>query len=787
MNNIESTGHVTGKSVYLDDIPLFKGTLHAAVFCSPVAHGMIVHLDLSEAQALDGIERIITSKDIPGRNQIGGIIEDETLFAENEVHFQGQPVALVVARNELTARRALSLINIKIEESEAVFDPRAAKEKGLLLIPARTFRTGDLAGAWSKCEYIFEGKVESGGQEHLYIETQGSYAYPADNNTIRIHSSTQGPTVVQKTVSKVLGIPMNRIEVDVSRIGGGFGGKEDQASGFAAMVALASFLMNKPVKLSLHRLDDFRITGKRHPYSSDFRIGLSGDLKILAYQATLYQNGGAASDLSPAIMERTLFHSTNAYFIPNTVVTVYSCKTNLPPNTAFRGFGAPQGIFVIESAIAKAASELNIPARVIQERNFLAENDEFQYGQTAKDVNIRNCYQTVDKLYDLKRIEKAIEDFNNSNTLVKKGMAVMPVCFGISFTKTPMNQARALVHIYQDGSVGISTGAVEMGQGVNTKLAQIASATLSINLNRIKLEPTNTTRIANTSPTAASSGADLNGNALLLACKALINRLKTTAASVLDCDTDEIIIHDEIVFRHGKKTDLSWERLVETAFLDRVCLSENAHYATPVIHFDKTKEKGHPFTYHVYGTAVLTVTLDCLRGTYHFDSVQIVHDFGNSINPSLDMGQIEGGVVQGIGWMTMEEVIFNEKGKLLSDRLSNYKVPDIYSVPLVLECHALPTTGPELAILKSKATGEPPFMYGIGAFFAIQNAIKAFNPDYAIEFDAPLTPEKVLMRLYNSKLISSNHHEDIEVEGQTPEAGSRKSGVGSPSSLIQST
>jgi xanthine dehydrogenase large subunit len=750
MSNIDSIGHVTGKSVYLDDIPVQKGTLYAVVFGSPVAHGKIIHIDFSEAQALHGIERIITCKDIPGKNQIGGIIEDEPLFAEHDVHFQGQPIALIVAKDKHNARKALKLIDIEIEELEPVIDPRIAQQKGLLLIPPRTFRTGDIEGTWAKCDYIFEGMVESGGQEHLYIETQGAYAYPDDNGSIMIHSSTQGPTAVQKTAARVLGIPMNRIEVDVARIGGGFGGKEDQATGFATMVALASYLMNKPVKISLHRVDDMRMTGKRHPYSSDFRIGLSKEYKILAFQTTMYQNGGAAADLSPAIMERTLFHSTNAYFIPNSEVTVYSCKTNLPPNTAFRGFGAPQGMFLIESAIAKAASELNIPARVIQRINFLKENDEFQYGQIAKKVNINSCYQTVDKLYDIEIFEKEINDFNSKNTLIKRGMAVMPVCFGVSFTKTPMNQARALVHIYQDGSVGISTGAIEMGQGVNTKMAQVASRIFSINIKRIKLESTNTTRVANTSPTAASSGADLNGNALLIACNGLLKRLKSTAADMLDCNADEISFQNEVVFKREQNTDILWGKLIETAFLNRVCLTENGHYATPVIHFDKTRAKGHPFAYHVYGTALITVTLDCLRGTYEIDNVLIVHDFGNSINPAIDKGQVEGGVVQGIGWMTMEELVFNKDGRLLSNNLSTYKVPDIYSVPKVLECHALETEGPQLAILKSKAIGEPPFMYGIGAFFAIQNAIKAFNPGYKIEFDAPLTPEKVLMRLYNA-------------------------------------
>lgn len=748
MNSIDSIGHVTGKSVYLDDIPVRKGTLYAAIYGSPAAHGKIIRIDYSGAQALPGIERIITWKDIPGRNQIGGIIEDESLFAEHEVHYQGQPIALIIAKDNLTARKALKLIDIKIEESEIITDPRIAHKKGLLLIPSRTFRKGDIANAWAGCEYIFEGKVESGGQEHLYLETHGAYAFPTENGSIKIHSSTQGPTIVQKTAARVLGINMNRIEVDVTRLGGGFGGKEDQASGFASMVALASYLTGKPVKLSLQRTDDMIMTGKRHPYSSDFRIGLTKDFKIEAYQVTMFQNGGAAADLSPAIMERTLFHSTNGYYIPNTEITVHSCKTNLPPNTAFRGFGSPQGMFVIESAISKAAGELNIPARLIQEKNLLNENDEFQYGQIAKNVNIRECYQVADKLYNMEKIEREINSFNKKSTQFKKGMAVMPVCFGVSFTKTPMNQARALVHIYQDGSVGISTGAVEMGQGVNTKMAQIASRVFSVYIERIKLESTNTSKVANTSPTAASSGADLNGNALLMACNGLLKRLKTTAGDMLGCTADEISLQDEVVCKNGEKTQILWEKLVETAFLNRICLTENGHYATPVIHFDKTREKGHPFTYHVYGAAIVTITLDCIRGSYEVDNVLIVHDFGNSVNPAIDMGQVEGGVVQGIGWMTMEEIIFNKEGKLLTDNLSTYKIPDIYSAPKVLNCHALETVGPELAIFKSKAIGEPPFLYGIGAFFAIQNAIRAFNPDYKIEFDAPLTPEKVLMRLY---------------------------------------
>jgi xanthine dehydrogenase large subunit len=751
MKNIDTIGHVTGKSVYLDDIPTISGTLHAAIVGSAIAHGRIVKVDLEEALKLDGVEKIIKYSDIPGENQIGGIIEDETLLAEHEVHYQGQPIAVVVAQTERIARKAAQLVRIDYEEHEPVTDPRVAKEKGLLLIPPRTFSMGNTNDAWSKCKYIVEDRVEIGGQEHLYIETQGAYAYPVEGGYIKVHSSTQGPTAVQKTVARVLGLPMNLIEVDVVRLGGGFGGKEDQASGFAAMAALAAHITGKPVKLVLPRHDDMRMTGKRHPYSGDFKIGLADDLKILAFETTLYQNGGAAADLSPAIMERTLFHSTGSYFIPNTRVTVYSCKTNLPPNTAFRGFGGPQGMFVIESAIAKAAETIGVNAIEIQRANLLNENDEFQYGQKAESVNAHKCFTLASEKFNLDNLSKSIESYNLNNRYSKRGLAVMPLCFGISFTNTSMNQARALVHIYQDGSVAVSTGAIEMGQGVNTKLAQVASILLGIDISRVKIHSTNTTRVANTSPTAASSGADLNGNALRIAIASLKKRLLKVASEILECSENELNIDNETVTRNGKPTPLKWNELVRKAHLKRIALTENGHYATPVIYFDKTKEKGHPFAYHVYGTGIVTVTLDCIRGTYTVDDVYIVHDFGNSINPLIDLGQVEGAVVQGIGWVTLEELAFDPKGRLQSNSLSTYKVPDIHFAPKSIQCIPLPTTGPDLAVLRSKAIGEPPFMYGIAAYFAIQNAIKAFNPKHNFKFDSPLTPEKVLMQLYRGE------------------------------------
>ncbi|WP_281980183.1 xanthine dehydrogenase molybdopterin binding subunit [Tenacibaculum mesophilum] len=748
MKNIDSFTHVRGKSLFVDDLMLRQDTLFGLVFDSPKAHGKIKSVDYSKAEALEGVIKIFTYKDVLGENQIGGIIPDEPLWAEDEVHFWGQPIAFIVAKSEAIAKKARALITIDIEELPVITTAKEAKEKGSFINAPRSFNLGNTQNAFTECEYVFEGETFSNGQEHLYLETQGCYAVPQENGNIKITSSTQGPTAVQKTAAKVLGIPMHKIEVDVIRLGGGFGGKEDQATPWAVMAAVAVQHLNRPVKYMLNRHDDLRMTGKRHPYSSFYKIGLTKDLKIKAFEAEFLQNSGAAADLSPAIAERTLFHATNSYFVPNVHTTVYSCKTNLPPNTAFRGFGGPQGMFVIESAIADTADKIGINKRKIQEVNLLAENDEFSYGQIATEVQAQNSWFSAKEQYQLEQLEQEVADFNNKNDRYKKGISLMPIAFGISFTNTPMNHARALVHIYQDGSVGVSTGAVEMGQSVNTKILQVAQSVLGISPDKVKLETTNTTRVANTSPSAASSTADLNGKATEMACNSLIQRLTEVAADMLSTKKENISFQEDAVFVSDKKSDLIWEALIAEAMLRRVALSENAHYATPVIHFDKTKEKGHPFAYHVYGTAITTVTVDCIRGNYEIDSVKIVHDFGKSMNMGIDLGQVEGALAQGIGWMTMEEIAYNNDGRLLSNTLSTYKVPDIFSAPKTIETIPLKTEGNQMAIKKSKAVGEPPLMYGIGAYFAIQQAVKAFNPNYKLKFHAPFTPEKVLMGLY---------------------------------------
>jgi xanthine dehydrogenase large subunit len=752
MKNVDSKSHVRGESVYLDDIPLIQGTLYACVYDSPVAHGVLKKVETEEAEKSEGVVKIILPKDLIGENQIGGILPDEPLLAETEVHFQGMPIAIVLAETEEQARVAAKKIKAEIEPLEVVTDPRAACAKGDLIVPPKHFKLGDAGKAFRNCEHVFQGRADVNGQEHLYIETQGAYTVPTEQGGMRVYSSTQGPTAVQRCVSRVTALPMNLVEVDVTRLGGGFGGKEDQANAWAAVCAVGTQLTKRPVKYALHRMEDMRMTGKRHPYSADYKIGLDKNLKIVAYEAVFYQNAGASADLSPPVLERTLFHCTNAYFVPNVAATAYCCRTNLPPNTAFRGFGGPQGMFVIESAIAHAAEQLGVSASEIQRKNLINNGDEFPYGQKAESEAVASWTQ-ADAKYDFAGLQKETDEFNKQNKFVKKGLALMPICFGISFTKTPMNQARSLVHVYTDGSVAVSTGAVEMGQGVNTKIAQVASTVFSLPITRVRVHPTNTLRIANTSPTAASAAADLNGRATEIACQTILKRLKDVAKDLVEAQSaEDVSIENGFVFRKGESTNLDWLTLVNEAHLQRVNLSEHAHYATAGINFDWSVAKGHPFAYHVYGTGIVGVTVDCLRGIYEVDFVKACHDFGSSMNTSVDYGQIEGGIVQGIGWMTMEEVFYDAEGKLRSNALSTYKIPDVYSAPKRIDILPLETERENPAIFNSKAVGEPPLMYGIGAYFAIRNAVRAFNSQNSPAFDAPFTPERVLMNLYSEAL-----------------------------------
>ena len=758
MNNYDSIRHVKGESLFLDDLSIPSSTLHGAVYSSPIAHGKINSINFEDAKNSEGVVAIFTYKDIPGENQIGGIIQDEKLFADNEVEFIGEPIAFIVARTQAQARAAVKKVKADIEPLEVITDPKEAFKKNSLIVKTpKVYQNGNIEDAWEKCDVIVEDTVESGGQEHLYLETQAAVTFPAEGNGIKIISSTQSPTTVQRIASRVLNLPAHSIESEVVRLGGGFGGKEDQATAWAVMTALAAYKLKKPVKLILARHDDMRLTGKRHPYVSDYKIGLSKEGKILAYEVTYYQNSGAAADLSTAILDRTLSHSTNSYFIPNVKATGWCCKTNLAPNTAFRGFGGPQGMFVIESAIHKASKELGLDVHRIQSVNLFNEGEEFPFGQKTENCKARVCFDTLNKKMDIEKVKKETEDFNSENKLFKKGFALMPICFGISFTNTMLNQASSLVHVYNDGSVGVSTGAVEMGQGVNMKIRQIAASVFGIDVSNIKSETTNTTRNANTSATAASSGADMNGNATLIACRNILERLVKfyKAKNNLE-ETDIVEVQYEKLYLNGIEREETWKELVLQAYMNRIDLSEHAFYATPEIFFDTKTNKGKPFAYHVYGTALITAKVDCLRGTYEIENVYAVHDFGQSINKVIDRSQAEGALMQGIGWMTMEEILHDKDGKLLTSTLSAYKVPDINFTPKVLEIDFLENSFNKSGPLNSKAIGEPPFMYGIAAYFALRNAVEAFNKNAEFSYTSPLTPERVLMNLYKGKPLNKS-------------------------------
>ena len=632
---------------------------------------------------LHALADICIEKDIPNKNQIGGIIQDETLLAENEVHFIGEPIALILATSASVAKDASKLIEIEFEPLEVITNSREAFKKNSLIVPPIVFSSGNVEETWRLCDLVVEGTVESGGQEHLYLETQGAISIPIEENKIKIISSTQSPTAVQRQASNVLGIPMHQIEVDVLRLGGAFGGKEDQATVWGVLTALAAFKLKKPIRLVLSREDDLRMTGKRHPYSSDYKIGLSKENKILAYEVTYFQNAGAVADLSTAVLERTLFHATNSYYIPNVKATGISCKTNIHPNTAFRGFGGPQGMFVIEAAIEKAATIRGMKANIIQKTNLLEDNKHFYFGQKVSNSQAISSWNSAEEKFNSKNLIAEIDEFNKNNKLLKKGISFMPICFGISFTSSFLNQASALVHVYTDGSVGISTAAVEMGQGVNAKIATAAAKTFSISIDKIKVESTNTTRVANTSPTAASSAADMNGNATVLACTSILNRLINFVKSELKTNaSDKIQIIDEVVYVNSSPTQLDWKNLIGKAYINRISLSEQSFYATPEIYFDRKTNQGSPFAYHVYGTAITTATLDVVRGTYVFDSVKIVHDFGKSLNTNIDIGQVEGALVQGIGWMTMEEIKYSDEGRLLANALSTKIDAELVELPL---------------------------------------------------------------------------------------------------------
>ena len=752
--NTDSIPHVTGTTLYIDDLPEASTLLHAVPLLSPTAHGTYSGLDVSEALAVHPSVRILTAQDVPGNNELGMVMDDEPLFAEHEWHYQGEVLALVLAETKSLARKALSKITItNIKELPTITDPREAYAQGMVILKPRIQQCGNTEQAWTDCDIVITGRVDSGGQEHVYLEMQGAIAVPEDSGGVRLISGTQSPSLVQQVVARILGLPMHKIEIETRRLGGAFGGKEEQANAWAALAALGAYVTKRPVKIYLNRRDDLQATGKRHPYSSDFTIGLSKDGTIRAFEAVYYQNSGAATDLSPAIIPRTLFHACGAYHIPNVKVTGIMCRTNLVPFTAFRGFGGPQGFFVIEAAIEAAAAKLGMDPMELRLKNLVRSGDVTHYGMKLEDAHADEAVRRCMEKARWKELRTSIDAFNKTSRRYKKGAAGIPVCFGISFTKLMMNQGGALIHVYHDGSVSVSTGAVEMGQGVNRKIALLTAHCFGIPESRVKIETTRTSTVANTQPTAASTGTDINGAAACLAAEQIKERLLLLAAEMLHTIKTELdfsngrLVYVKPSDKVGQDTGYSFEDIVKKAYESRIDLSAHAFYATPDLFYDMEKEYGKPFAYHVYGCAIVAATLDTLKGTYRFDTAWIVHDLASSIAPDVDMGQIEGAFAQGLGWSALEELCFSTDGRLLANTLSTYKVPDAHFMPeMIVEIIDAPNPH---AIANSKAIGEPPFMYGIAGYFAVLDALRAAHPSGTLFFDLPMTPEKALRYLEN--------------------------------------
>jgi xanthine dehydrogenase large subunit len=743
-STLESALNVSGATRYIDDLPLAAGALHAVPVPAPCARGALRSIRTAGALALDPSVLVLSAADIPGENQIGGIIPDESLLAAGEWSYMGEPVALVLASSASLARKAASLVELDYEELKPVTDPREAAAAGLFILPSKTIKSGDPEAAFERCALVVSGRVESAGQEHVYLETQGAIAEPREGGRIFVISSTQSPTGVQRAVARTLGLAMRDVEVEARRLGGGFGGKEDQAALWASLAALGAAVSGKAVRIFLKRREDMRWTGKRHPYSNDYRIGLDAEGKILAFEADYYQNSGACCDLSPGILARTLFHATNAYRVPNVRVTGHMCKTNLPPFTAFRGFGGPQGVFVMEAAIDAAAREGGWDPVELKRKNLLAEGDLFHFGQAAELCRAGRTFDRLLELSDWKALGSEIESFNASHRLEKRGAAVIPICFGISFTTLFMNQGGALVHVYQDGSVLASTGAIEMGQQVGRKIQVVVARALGVPDELVRVESTSTRTVANTVPTAASTGSDINGMAALAACDQIRDRLLGVAARRLGAEARELSIKDGVVLRRGEPTELDWKKLAAATYRERIDLSAHGFYSTPDLVYDDAAERGSPFAYHVYGSAAVTATVDVLRGRYRFDRAWIVHDVGESLDPAVDLGQVEGAFAQGLGWSCLEELRYDEAGKLLSDTLSTYKLPDIGFMPGRTEVEFLSDAPNPKAVMRSKAIGEPPFLYGIAGYFAVLNALRAARKEAPGMYDIPMTPEKAL-------------------------------------------
>lgn len=738
--------HVSGESVYIHDMKLSEDALVGHLVYSTRAHARILSLNSIKAKALNGVVCILTHLDIPGINQMGPVAKDEPCLIDNEVTFIGAPIALIAARNSETAYKAAQLIEIEYEDMPAVISLEEAMEKSEPFQKVRKIERGDWQKELQNSPHQIIGDLHTGGQEHWYLETQTSLAVPQEGRGMLVYSSSQHPDETQAVVANILGVPRNLIEVEVKRMGGAFGGKETQANHIAAWAALLAHHTQKPVEMHFNRDIDQLTTGKRHPFYSTYEAGFDDQGRILGVDVMLNSNGGSSLDLSMAIMERALFHIDNAYFLPAVRVQGLVWKSNIPSNTAFRGFGGPQGIAVIETIIDRIARFLKKDAAEIRHLNFYGENERniTHYEQKIELNRLPIIYKKLMASSDYFSRRAMVNSFNSKNEFVKRGLAMIPVKFGIAFTTSFLNQAGALVNIYQDGSVNVNHGGTEMGQGLHTKVRQVAADTLGIDTGKVNITATNTSKVPNASATAASSGSDLNGMAVKNASETLVHRL-TDAFNQMFPDNKEPVLFSKNQVQAGQYK-VSFGELVRFAYLHQHSLSATGFYKTPDIHFDRETGRGTPFNYFAFGMAVSEVEVDTLTGKHRLLRTDILHDVGDSINPLIDQGQVEGAFIQGLGWVTSEEMKYDKSGNLLNHSPDTYKIPAITDIPVDFRVELLNDAPNPAAIKKSKAVGEPPFMLGLSVWMALKDAVSAVgNHQFEPHFKIPATHETIAM------------------------------------------
>ena len=742
--------HVTGEAVYTDDLPELPGTLHTAILLSSKAHARILRLDTAAAEAAAGVHAVLTAADVPGEVDIGPVLAGDPVLAVDKVEYAGQPVVAVAAETWEQAIAAARLIVVEYRDLPAILTAEEALAKGSFVSPGLTFRQGDAGAAIPKAANRLRGSFRIGGQDHFYLEGQIAYALPKEDGDLFCWSSTQHPSEVQHLIAKVLGKPDHAVTVEVRRMGGGFGGKETQPAMVACVAALLADRTGRPVKCRLDRDDDMVMTGKRHDFFVRYDVGFDERGRIEGIELDLAARCGYSADLSNAVVDRAMFHADNAYHLPNARITGHRCRTNTVSNTAFRGFGGPQGMVAIEYVIDEIARALDLDPLAVRRANFygIGERDRTPYHQRVTDNVIHGIVDDLAASSDYAARRGAVDAFNARSTLVKRGLALTPVKFGISFTISHLNQAGALVLVYRDGTVQLNHGGTEMGQGVYVKVAQVVAEEFQIDIDRIRITATTTEKVPNTSPTAASSGSDLNGWAALNAAREIKNRLVTFAAAHWGVPESAVRFADNRV-RIGDRAETSFGELTTAAYLARVPLSATGFYATPKIWWNREEGRGRPFYYYAYGAAVTEVEVDTLTGEYRFTRADILHDCGNSLNPAIDLGQVEGGYVQGLGWLTMEELWWDPAGRLRTHAPSTYKIPTARDVPADFRVRLTRTTpAQEHTIHRSKAVGEPPLMLAISGYLALKDAVAA-AADHAVSprLDAPATPERVLLAI----------------------------------------